>query len=54
MKGLDGGKSHNQREVEYRSIDTEQHDGETEIKGFFLLVSTSEGEVTTPWEVFLD
>ena len=35
--------SHNQRRAEYRSTDTEKHDGETEIEEFFL-ISDSRGE----------
>ena len=31
-------------------IDTEQHDGETEIEGFFLSFLILERKVTTLWE----
>ena len=35
--------------VEYCSIDTEQHDRETEIEGFCFVFLIPEGEVTTLW-----
>ena len=34
---------HNQRGEEYHSIDTEKHDGETEIEGVFLVSDTRGG-----------
>ena len=43
MKGPDGGLIIRGGGVEYRSIVTEQFDGETEIEAFFLLLPIPKG-----------